>query len=139
MGDEFYAILKLVSGEEIFAMVCVDDSDDEPILLLHHPIKMNIIQTPKGGFIKVHPWIELTSEDMYVLRMDKVITLTESHDKKLIDVYKRYIEDTNDDDSMDIYKASGKVKITDKMGYISSVQEARESLEKIFNSNPKES
>ena len=139
MGDEFYAILKLVSGEEIFAMVCVDDSDDEPILLLHHPIKMNIIQTPKGGFIKVHPWIELTSEDMYVLRMDKVITLTESHDKKLIDVYKRYIEDTNDDDSMDIYRASGKVKITDKMGYISSVQEARESLEKIFNNNPKES
>tara|TARA_B100001996_G_C18468834_1_gene519126 strand:- start:278 stop:697 length:420 start_codon:yes stop_codon:yes gene_type:complete len=139
MGDEFYAIIKLVSGEEIFAMVCVDDSDDEPILLLHHPIKMNIIQTPKGGFIKVHPWIELTSEDMYVLRMDKVITMTESHDKKLIDVYKRYIEDTNDDDSMDIYKASGKVKITDQMGYISSVQEARESLEKIFNNNPKES
>ena len=139
MGDEFYAIIKLVSGEEIFAMVCVDGSDDEPILLLHHPIKMNIIQTPKGGFIKVHPWIELTSEDMYVLRMDKVITMTESHDKKLIDVYKRYIEDTNDDDSMDIFKASGKVKITDQMGYISSVQEARESLEKIFNNNPKES
>ena len=31
MGDEFYSILKLVSGEEIFAMVCVDESDDEPI------------------------------------------------------------------------------------------------------------
>ena len=139
MGEEYYAVIKLVSGEEIFSLVIVEEDQDDPVLLLHHPIKMHIIQTPKGGFIKVHPWIELTSEDMYVLRMDKVITLTESHDKKLIDVYKRYIEDTNDDDSMDIYKASGKVKITDKMGYISSVQEARESLEKIFNSNPKES
>ena len=28
MGDEFYSILKLVSGEEVFALVCVDESDD---------------------------------------------------------------------------------------------------------------
>ena len=33
MGDEFYSVIKLVSGEEIFALVCVDESEDEPCLL----------------------------------------------------------------------------------------------------------
>jgi hypothetical protein len=141
MGEEFYAIIKLVSGEEIFAMVCVEEreEEEEPILLLHHPIRMHIIQTPRGGFIKVHPWLDLSDEDLYILKLDKVITMTESHDRKLIDVYKRYIDDSDTDDSMDIYKASGKVSISNEMGYISSVEQARKSLENIFNNTNKES
>ena len=58
MGDEFYSILKLVSGEEIFAMVCVDESDDEPILILHNPIKMKPLnQMSQLSYIKVTPRI----------------------------------------------------------------------------------
>ena len=40
---------------------------------------------------------------------------------------------------MDIYKASGKVSISNEMGYISSVEQARKSLENIFNNTNKES
>ena len=67
MGDEFYSILKLVSGEEIFALVCVDESDDEPILVLHNPIKMKTLsQVNHLNYIKVTPWMENTDEDMFV-------------------------------------------------------------------------
>ena len=56
MGDEFYSILKLVSGEEIFAMVCVDESDEQPILILHNPIKMKPLnQMSQLSYIKVTP------------------------------------------------------------------------------------
>ena len=138
MGEEYYAVIKLVSGEEIFSLVIVEEDQDDPVLLLHHPIKMHIIQTPKGGFIKVNPWMELSNDDMYVLKLDKIITITESHDRKLIDVYKRYVDDEESEDNkigVDIYKSSGKVNISDQMGYITSVEEARESLEKLYNSN----
>ena len=58
MGDEFYSILKLVSGEEIFALVCVDESNDEPILILHNPIKMKTLtQMNHLNYVKVTPWI----------------------------------------------------------------------------------
>jgi hypothetical protein len=139
MGEEFYAVIKLVSGEEIFSMVCVEENDDEdPTLLLYSPIRMNMFQTPKGSFIRVNPWMELTSEDMFVVKLDKIITITECNDQKLIDVYKRYLE--HDDDSMaDIYRSSGKVKVTDQMGYVSTVEQARENLENIFNNTNKES
>ena len=34
MGDEFHAVLKLVTGEEIFALVSVDENDGDPIICL---------------------------------------------------------------------------------------------------------
>ena len=138
MGDEFYAIIKLVSGEEIFSMVCSVSNEDDPILLLHHPVIMNMIQSPKGSFIKVTPWMEMTDDDMFAVRLDKIITMTETNDKKLIQVYKHYVEDIdneNNQDTLDMYKFGGKVDISNQMGYISSVEEARSSLEKIFNLN----
>tara|TARA_S200000501_G_C20686040_1_gene682975 strand:+ start:261 stop:686 length:426 start_codon:yes stop_codon:yes gene_type:complete len=138
MGDEFYAIIKLVSGEEIFSMVCTDISEEDTILLLHHPVIMNMIQSPKGSFIKVTPWMEMTDDDMFAVKLDKIITMTETHDKKLIQVYKHYITDIESEEdttTLDMYKSGGKVDISNKMGYISSVEEARDSLEKIFNIN----
>ena len=138
MGDEFYAIIKLVSGEEIFSMVCTDTNEEDTILLLHHPVIMNMIQSSRGSFIKVTPWMEMTDDDMFAVRLDKIITMTETNDKKLIQVYKHYVEDIdneNNQDTLDMYKFGGKVDISNQMGYISSVEEARSSLEKIFNLN----
>ena len=145
MGDEFYSILKLVSGEEIFALVCVDESGDEPILILHNPIKMKPLhpQSNQLSYIKVTPWMDMSDEDMFVLKMDKVITMTECRDQKLIKIYKQYIEEKDADDIQVIKQRSEKGKISwpgdPKLGYISSVQKKRESLEKLFKSDSKES
>ena len=144
MGDEFYSILKLVSGEEVFALVCVDESDDEPILILHNPIKMKTLsQMNHLNYIKVTPWMEHSDEDMFVLKMDKVITMIECHDQKLIKIYKQYIEEKDTDDIQVIKERSEKGKISwpgdPKLGYISSVEKKRESLEELFKSDSKES
>ena len=143
MGDEFYSLIKLVSGEEIFALVCVDESEDEPILILHNPIKMKQLnQLNQLSYIKVTPWMEMSDEDMYVLRMDKVITMTECHDQKLIKIYKQYIEEKDEDDMQVIKSRNKKGRINwpgdPKLGYISSVEKKRESLENIFKSDSKE-
>ena len=145
MGDEFYSILKLVSGEEIFALVCVDESEDEPILILHNPIKIKPLhpQSNQLSYIKVTPWMDMTDEDMYVLKMDKVITMIECRDQKLIKIYKQYIEEKDEDDMKVINTRSEKGKIKwpgdPKLGYISSVEKKRELLEKLFKSDSKES
>ena len=141
MGDEFYSILKLVSGEEIFALVCVDETDDEPILILHTPIKMKTLHN--GGsqlnYIKVTPWMDMTDEDMFIMKMDKVITMTECKDKKLIGIYKQYVEENEEEKNGTIFsKGDGKVDLNPQLGYISSVEQKRESLEKLFKENTKE-
>ena len=43
MGEEFIAVIKLVSGEEILASVCVDETGEEPIIIAHTPVTMKMI------------------------------------------------------------------------------------------------
>ena len=43
MGEEFVAVIKLVSGEEILASVCVDETGEEPIIIAHTPVTMKMI------------------------------------------------------------------------------------------------
>ena len=131
MGEEFYAILKLVSGEEIFSLILVDDEHDaDTVIVLQNPVIMWTVANPNGTFIKVKPWMELPNEDIFIIRLDKVITMTESNDKKLINVYNHYI--TEDDH---VYKENGLMKPNSQMGYISSVEDARRKLEKTFKLN----
>jgi len=140
MGDEFYSIIKLVSGEEVFALVCVDESEDEPILILHNPIMMKPL-SPLGtiNYVKVTPWMEMSDEDMFVLRMDKVITMTECKDKKLINIYKQYVEES-EEGGLGVFKPTdNKVKLNSQLGLLSSVEKKRESLEKLFKENTKDS
>ena len=132
MEDEFYAIIKLVSGEEIFSLVIFDNFRDEnTIIALQNPVIMWTNTTPNGTFIKVKPWMELPDEDIFMIRLDKIITMTESKDTKLINLYNHYI---NEDDNK-IYNFDGKIKPNYEMGYISTVDEARKKLEKVFKLN----
>ena len=134
MEEEFYSILKLVSGEEIFALVTVDNNDDNPILVLQNPVVISTINTPGGSMIKVKPWMNMTDESMFMIRLDKVITMIEAKDQKLIDVYENYINEPDEEDvSLD-----GSVIPTPKMGYLSSVKNARKDLEDLFKKDIKD-
>ena len=129
MGDDFYCILKLVSGEEILSIVSVDDNDGDPIVVLQNPVILELIDTKEKSYVKVRPWMELPSDDFFMVKLDKVITMTETTDRKLIDIYTKYL---NDDDSIDVYRSSGEVKVSNEMGYISSVEDARKKLEELY-------
>ena len=58
--------------------------------------------------------------------------MTETKNKNLIRLYENYINDEDVDIFNSSDSGSGKVNLSNRMGYISSVKEAREVLEKIF-------
>jgi hypothetical protein len=129
MGEEFYAIIKLVSGEELLSLVMVDENDGDPVIVLQNPVTTKTFYNQYGVHLKVKSWIEMSDDDFFIIKLDKIITMTETKDKKLIKLYNNYIEDSG---SIDVYHPSGKIKPSEKMGYISSVEDARKKLEKIF-------
>jgi len=142
MEEEFYAIIKLVSGEEIMALVSVDDNDNDPILVCQNPIVMKMIYNPNGHYVKIKQWIELCDDDMYMIKLDKIITVTETKDERIVEIYNRFIEDNKE--PMDFRSpkqllSEGLVRPDSKMGYVSSVEEARKKLEAIYKINPKTS
>ena len=137
MGEEFIAVIKLVSGEEVLASVCIDETGEEPIIIAHHPVTMKMISN--GLYVKIKPWMELADDDMFVFRPDKIITMTEIKDTKVIKIYERYIEEESGDFDVNKLQAGGEVKPDQKMGYVSSVEDARKKLEEVwkkpFNTN----
>ena len=91
MEEEFYAILKLTSGEEIFSLISIDENEDNPIIMLQNPITMKIVNSTNGLHVKVRSWMEMSSDSIFIIKPDKVITMTESHDERLIEIYTNYI------------------------------------------------
>jgi hypothetical protein len=77
--------------------------------------------------------MEIPNDDFFIIKLDKVITMTEIKSQKTIDFYERYLNDEDVDIEVD-----GKVNISDKMGFISTVEDARESLEKLFRKDLKD-
>jgi len=130
MGEEFHAVLKLITGEEIFSLVSVDENDGDSIIMLSNPVIMKMMTSPTGHYVKVKPWLELPDQDLFLIKYDKIVTMSEVTDKQMIKFYTRYL---NEDD-IDI-EVDGQVSLNNKMGFITTVSDARKSLENIFKNN----
>ena len=127
--EEFYAVLKLVSGEEIFAKVCPCEEEDKTILMLDCPVIFENITIRQIGVsaVRINPWLKITDDPTVVMIMDKVITMTEVHDKHLIKVYNRYLKEKD--------RITNRTDINQNMGFLSSVSDARVFLEKLYKSS----
>ena len=130
MEDDFYGTIKFKNGEEIFAKIAASEEVDRTMLVIHHPITVAEVKARAGtvGY-KVEPWLKTTREDMFIINMDNVLTLSESSDIQMISMYQRFVHDSDKDNK-------GIPKLSRKMGYISTVNDAKDILEKLYNSSP---
>ena len=124
--DDFYATIKLKSGEEVFARVAASEEEDRTMLIVHTPVTVIEIKSKNGlvGY-KVEPWLKTTRDDMFLIDMNNVITLSESSDMEMIVMYQHFLRDAQ-------RELHHQHKLNRRMGYISNVKDAKESLEKIF-------
>jgi hypothetical protein len=131
--DDFYCTLKLKTGEELFARVAASEEDDRTMLLVSNPVIVDEIRTKHGiaGY-KVEPWLKTTTDDMFFLNLNDVLTMSESTDIEMILMHQEYVR------KADTKHGSSNHKLDKKMGYISSVNDAREVLEKLYNTPSKD-
>ena len=128
--DDFYATVKLKSGEEIFAKVAASDEDDRTMLLVTNPVIVSEIKTKTGSPVgyKVEPWLKTTTDDMFIINFDNVLTMSESSDIEMIMMYQNYVRQSQDNGS------ENNSKINRRMGYLGNVNDTKELLEKIYKS-----
>ncbi len=130
--DDFYATLKFKNGEEIFCKVAPTEEEDRTLLLVSNPIMVSEIKHGKGSTVgyRLEPWLKTTEEDMFVVNMNDVLTLSETTEGDMIAMYEDYLQ-----------RYTGRIhphhnyKIGRSMGYISTVNAAKDLLEKLYNSN----
>jgi hypothetical protein len=127
--DDFYATIKFKTGEEVFAKIAASEEDDRTILILSNPIIIAEIKGRMGvvGY-KVEPWLKTTKDDMFVINLEDVLTLSESSDIEMIMMYQTYVRQSNKD-------SKNQSKINRRMGYIANVNDAKEILEKLYKNS----
>ena len=128
--DDFYGTIKFKNGEEIFAKVAASDEGDRTMLIVHTPVKVSEVKIKTGvvGY-KVEPWLKTSKEDMFIINMDNVLTLSESSDMEMIGMYQNFLEDSKKDIQQN-------TQINRKMGYLATVNAARQYLEKMYKDSP---
>jgi hypothetical protein len=127
--DDFYATVKLKTSEEIFCIVAASEEEDRTILLISNPI---IITEIKGksttvGY-KVEPWLKTTTDDMFFINLDDVLTLTECSDIEMISLHQDYVRQLNK-------MNDNHSKLTREMGYLSTIDDAKQILENLYKNH----
>ena len=118
---EFLAAIKLVSGEELLSMVTSVHDENGNYLIIENPIEVEEVILPnKQAGAKVQPWMKFSREEQFVIPKEHVITIVEVAEEVEV-FYHMSLRKLNND------------LITDAKGKISTVDEARIKLNKIFN------
>ena len=118
---EFLAAIKLVSGEDLLSMVTSVHDENGDYLIVENPIEVEEVMLPnKQAGAKVQPWMKFSREEQFVIPKDKIITIVEVAEEVAV-FYHMSLRKLNTD------------FITDAKGKISTVDEARIKLNKIFN------
>ena len=125
--DDFYATIKLKCGDEIFTKVAASEEEDRTLLLLSNPIVIEeiVVRGSVTGY-KVEPWLKTTEEDLIIINMDDVLTMTENSNIDMIMYYNDFLRKNNKENNS---------KLSREMGYISSVKEAKKTLEKLYKNS----
>ena len=127
--EDFYCTLKLKSGEEVFAKVAASEEEDRTMLIVSNPIVISEYKNRGGesGY-KIEPWLKTTTEDMFIIKLEDVLTLSESYDIEMITMYQSYLRQS--------YKRkNNESNINRQMGYLSSVNDAKDILEKLYENS----
>ena len=129
MEEEFFATIKLISGEEIVSKVCYLPEEDK--IMLEKPLMVEIAKQRKGqlevtGFA-FKEWINATFEEMFIIDRTNVLTMSEL-DETILEFYEKTINRMDGAKSL-IGRGN---KLPRKSGYLGSVNEMKKSLEDLF-------
>jgi len=130
MDEEFYATIKLTTGEEVVAKVVYLEDEDK--VLLENPLQVLAAKQRKGqlevsGF-SFNEWISASFDNMFIIKRDHIITMTEI-DAPILDFYEKTLQRLENGKNL-----TGRAgKLPRGSGYLGSVTDMKKSLENIFN------
>ena len=137
MEEEFYASMKLTSGEEVVAKVCYDHDDD--VIIAFHPRVVEKVEMNKRNMIVegivFDDWMNATDEDMFIIPRNQIITMVEL-DERIKGFYEDHLSDKSlyrKSRSKESNSNSKRQNPKNHQGYLGSIKEAKRNLEQIYN------
>lgn len=129
MEEEFYATIKLVSGEEVVAKVCYLPDEDK--VILDRPLAVENAKQKKGNMevtgFALKEWISATFDEMFIIKRDHILTMTEIGDE-ILEFYEKTLNRIESGKNL----AGKGGKLPRRAGYLGSIKETKKALEEIY-------
>lgn len=125
--DEFIASIKLVTGEEILTKVIVNQDTADETVIIENPLVCEEVRSHGANIplgYKFEPWMKMSEEDVFIIHMTSIITMSEIKEKQVIVTYNEVIKKG--------FRSSGDPNLTREMGSIGSVKDCRDMIEKLY-------
>ena len=125
--DEFVASIKLVTGEEILTKVIVNQDTADETVIIENPLVCEEVRSHGANIplgYKFEPWMKMSEEDVFIIHMTSIITMSEIKEKQVIITYNEVIKKG--------FRPSGDPNLTREMGSIGSVKDCRDMIEKLY-------
>ena len=129
MEEEFYATVKLLSGEELVSKVCYLPDEDK--IMLERPLEVENAKQRKGSMevsgFALREWVSATFDTMFIINRDHIITMIEI-EGEIVDFYEKTLLRLESGKSL----AGRGNKLPRTSGYVGSVKEMKKTLEDIY-------
>lgn len=130
--EDFYASIKLVTGEELLAQVLHDEDDD--VIIIANAVEideMNI--SPSPGVIQCmitpHMWMKFSGEDSFIIKKEHILTITELS-PRVVQFYKKCLDRAKNPSSNPVL--DNRVDADEQRGFISTIDDARQYFEYLY-------
>ena len=125
--DEFVASIKLVTGEEILTKVIVNQDTADETVIIENPLICEEVRSHGANIplgYKFEPWMKMSEEDVFIIHMTSIITMSEIKEKQVIVTYNEVIKKG--------FKPTGNPNLTREMGSVGTVKDCRDMIEKLY-------
>lgn len=126
MTEKFYAVIKLITGEEILTQIKKLNGEYDGYFILYSPIEVNEISIPgiMSG-LKIDRWMKISGQETFLLHKDKILTLSEL-DKTVKFFYLKSLDKLR-------LEELEQVEANKAIQEIISIEEMRSKLEQLYD------
>jgi hypothetical protein len=126
--NEFYGIVKLISGEEIMGVMIATDEEETTVIYVSDPLCPTLTPIDKdgqqgliAGFVK---WMLWSDEEFYIINESDIVTIAPMSTEAIM-MYKMWWRKENGETATD----PNPVPANENMGLVGKVSEMRKKLE----------
>ena len=136
--NEFYGIVKLVSGEEVMGTMIATNEDNCTMVYVSDPLTPTLTPIEKDGEMGIAAgftkWMMWSDEEFYIIQEPDIVTIAPMSTEAIM-MYKMWWRKAGSRDGVD---PDPGVPMNENMGLVGKVSEMRKKLEAQWKKPPKE-
>ena len=134
--EEFYFLVKLVSGEQIIGKGFAVEEDGVTQIFVSDPVEVSVVTRSIGEGkgakgVAMNKWMEFSDEEFFILQEKDIMTMG-GLSQEMIFMYELFIKKATDKEDIENAIEEMKLPLDTEMGHKGKITEIKKNLEKIY-------